>query len=205
MSCRTAASLAISVDAPGHAGHGGGAVRLPAHRLVRHLQVGEDLLVEAVLALEQRLHLGQKHAGFRALDDAVVVGAGDRHDLADAEHGRHFGRRALVLGGVVDGAGGDDGALARHQARNGAHGADRAGVGQGDGGALEILHRETSGAGAGDQVVEGGQELLEVQAPAFLMLGTTKDREPLFPGKSIAMPKLIRLRWMRAASPSFSA
>ncbi len=159
------------LDASGHAGHGSRPVRLPAHWPVRRFQVGEDLFVEPILALQQGLHLGQKQAGFRALYDAVVVGAGDHHDLPDAQHGRHFGRRASVLGGIVDGAGGDDGALARHQARNGAHSPDRAGVGQGDCGALEVLHRETSGAGAGDQFVIGRQELLEVQAAGVLEVG----------------------------------
>jgi hypothetical protein len=60
-------------------------VRLPAHRLVRHLEMRENFLVEILRAVEQLLHLAEKHARFRALDDAMVVGAGDRHDLADAE------------------------------------------------------------------------------------------------------------------------
>ena len=85
--------------------------------------------------------------------------------------GRHFGRRASVLGGIVDGAGGDDGALARHQARNGAHSPDSAGVGEGDCRALEVFHREMSDAGAGDQFVVGRQELLEVQAAGILEVG----------------------------------
>ena len=58
----------------------------------------EDLVVEAVVALQQGLELAEEHARFRALDDAVVVGAGHRHHLADAEHGAQFLADALVLG-----------------------------------------------------------------------------------------------------------
>ena len=96
-----------------HAGQRGLAVGLPAHRHVRHAQVVEDLFVEAVLAVEQGLHAAQEHAGFRALNDAVIVGAGERHHLADAEHGARLVGGAQVFGRVIDGAGGDDGALAR--------------------------------------------------------------------------------------------
>ena len=40
-------------------------VRLPAHRHVRHAQMLEDLFVEAVLAVQQRLHAAQEHARIR--------------------------------------------------------------------------------------------------------------------------------------------
>ena len=132
----------------GDAGQGGLAVGLPAHGLVRHAEVVENLVVEAVVAVEQRLHASQEHARFGALDDAVIVGAGERHHLADAEHGAGLFGGALVFGRVVDGAGGDDGALAGHQARVGGHGADGAGIGEGDGGALEIGRGELGVAGA---------------------------------------------------------
>ena len=76
----------------------------------------EDRLVELVRAVQQRVEAAEEPAGFRALDDAVVVGAGDHHHLADAHLSAHLRRRARVLGGIIHGAGGDDGALARPSA-----------------------------------------------------------------------------------------
>ena len=87
-----------------HAGQGGLAVGLPAHRHVRHAQVIEDLFVESVLAIEQGLHAAQERAGFGALYDAVIVGAGERHHLADAEHGARLIGGAQIFGRVIDGA-----------------------------------------------------------------------------------------------------
>ncbi len=58
----------------------------------------------------------EEHAGFGALDDAVVVGAGHRHHFADAERDNLFLRDAAVFGGVIHGADGDDGALAASSA-----------------------------------------------------------------------------------------
>ena len=49
------------------------------------LQALRDQLVEPLVALEQAVHGRQERPRLRALDDAVVVGAGDGHDLADAE------------------------------------------------------------------------------------------------------------------------
>ena len=67
------------------AAQAGRRVHLPAHRPVRQAQVLEDALVEAVLALQQVFHAGEEEARLRALDDAVVVGRGHGHDLADPE------------------------------------------------------------------------------------------------------------------------
>ncbi len=46
-----------------------------------------------------------------ALDDAVVVGAGQRDRLADAELGERLGAGALERGRVLERAGADDAAL----------------------------------------------------------------------------------------------
>ena len=51
----------------------------------REAEIGEDALVELVLAVEERLDHLQEAAGLGALDDAVVVGGGHRHDLLGAE------------------------------------------------------------------------------------------------------------------------
>ena len=42
------------------------------------------------LRLAAVLHFGEEGAGFGALNDAVIVGAGDHQDLAQAEHGAHL-------------------------------------------------------------------------------------------------------------------
>ncbi len=138
----------------GHARQQGLAVDLPMDRRMRHLQIGEERVVEPVLAIQQRLHFAQERARFRALNNAVIIGAGDAHHLADSENGARLFRRALVFGGIIDSAGGDDAALAQHQARIGGHGADRAGIGQRDGSALEIGWRQAAGAGARHQIVK---------------------------------------------------
>ena len=57
------------------------AVVTPALGLVRHSQAFEDRVVETVLADEQLMDSLQEHAALGALDDAVVVGAGDGDDL----------------------------------------------------------------------------------------------------------------------------
>ena len=172
----------LGVARGGHAGEQRLAVGFPAHRLVRHAQVVEDLFVEAVLAIEQRLHFAQERARFGALDDAVIVGAGEGHHLADAQDGAGFGGGAVVFGGVIDGAGGDDGALSGHQARVGGHGADRAGIGERDGGALEIGGGELAGAGAGHQVVEGGEVFLEIERAGVLDVGDHQAAGAVFAG-----------------------
>ena len=50
-------------------------VAAPLHRLVRHAERAEDVVVEAVLAEQQLVHPLQEQARLGALDDAVVVGA----------------------------------------------------------------------------------------------------------------------------------
>ncbi len=139
--------------------------------LVRDLEVGENLFVEIVLTFEQRLQAAEEHAGLGALDDAMVVGAGDRHDLAEAEQRAQLFGGAVVFGRVVDGAGGDDGALAGHEARDRSERADGAGVGERDGGAFEIGERKFVGAGACDDVVESFDVLREVELAGVLDVG----------------------------------
>ena len=63
-----------------------GIVGAPAHRLVRDAQLAEDL-VEEVVGQQQLVDGAQEVAGLRALDDAVVVGRGERDQLADAQLG----------------------------------------------------------------------------------------------------------------------
>ena len=97
----------------------------PLDRLVRHVERVEDVLVEVVLAEQQLVHPLEEQAGLGTLDDAVVVGAGDRDDLADAERAEVATVGALELGRVVDAADADDDGLAGHQPRHRLDGADR--------------------------------------------------------------------------------
>ncbi len=71
---------------------GGLLARLRGGRRPRELVAGlaeaealGDELVEALVALEQLVDRRQERPRLRALDDAVIVGAGDGHDLAHAE------------------------------------------------------------------------------------------------------------------------
>ena len=65
----------------------------PADRLVRDAQRGEDVVVEAILAEQELVHVTEELAGLRALDDPVVVRRRQRHDLADREAGERLRRR----------------------------------------------------------------------------------------------------------------
>ncbi len=145
-------------------------VDAPADRLVRDAQLAEDL-VEEVVAQQQLVDGAQEVAGLRALDDAVVVGRRQRHQLADAHLGDAFLAGALELGRVLHGAGADDRALAAHQPRHRVHGADGARVGQRDGHACEVLGGQLAVAGAPHDVLVGGDELAESHCLATLDRG----------------------------------
>jgi hypothetical protein len=140
---------------------GRGDVLHPADRLVGDAQGAEDVVVEVLVTEEQLVHPPQELAGLRALDDAVVVGGGQGHDLADPEPGQRVRRRPLVLRRVVHRADADDGALPLHQSRDGVNGADRARVGEADGG-REVVGRELVAARAAYDVLVGRPELREV-------------------------------------------
>ena len=88
----------------------------PADRLVGQPQRGEDVVVEAVLAEQQLVDPAQELAGLGALDDPVVVGRGQRHDLGDAELGQGLLAGALELRRVLHRTDADDRALARPSA-----------------------------------------------------------------------------------------
>ena len=109
----------------------------------------------------------QEVARLGALDDAVVIGRRQRHQLADAQVGDTFLAGALELGGVLQCSGTDDRALAAHQARHRMHGADGAGVGQRDRHAREVLGGQLAVAGTSHDVLVGGDELTEPHRLAF--------------------------------------
>ena len=70
------------------------AVRVPAGGLVGHRQAREHVVVELVLAEQQLVDAPEELAALGAGDDAVVVGVGERGDLAHRRAARaRRGRR----------------------------------------------------------------------------------------------------------------
>ena len=114
--------------------------------------------------LEEQARLG-------ALDDAVVVGRGDRHHLRQAEVGEGGRVGAGVGRGVVERADADDEALAGHEAGHRLHGADGAGVGERHGDAGEVVRGQLVGAHLADEVLVGGVEPVEVEGVGLLDAG----------------------------------
>ena len=149
---------------------GGGRVGGGERRRV-DAEVGGERLVEAVLALEQLFDPAQEGARLGALDDAVVVGRGQRHRLRDAELAQPLGRRVRPLGRVGDRAGRDDRALAAGQAGDRGDGAEAAGVGEGDVGPLEVVGGELALPRLGDQILVAGVEGGEVEPVGALDRG----------------------------------
>ena len=143
----------------------------PADRLVRDPQRLEHVVVEAVLAEQQRVDHPQEFAGLRPLDDPVIVGGGQRDRLADRQPDEGLLGRALVGGRVLHGTDADDASLAGHQPRHRVLGADRARVGQADRGAGEVLDRELAAAGLADHVLIRHPELAEVHGLGGLDAG----------------------------------
>ncbi len=166
------AAGAVGVDQLEHAGglvhRALGNVLGPAHRLVRDAQRGEDVVEEPVLAQQELVHPAQEVAGLRTLDDPVVVGGRERHDLADAHVDQRLLAGALELRRVVHGSDADDRALPLGQPRHRMVGAGRAGVGQRDRGAREVVRGQRVVAGLADDVFIGLPELLERHVLAAL-------------------------------------
>ncbi len=156
-----------------------GVVGAPAHRLVRDAQLAEDL-VEKVVGQQQFVDRAQEVARFRALDDAVVIGGGERDQLADTEFGDAFLAGALELRGVLHRADAEDRALTAHQPRHRVHSADRARVGQRDRHAAEVLGGQLAVAGTPDDVLVARDELAESHCLATLDSGDDKLTVPVF-------------------------
>ena len=94
-------------------------VDLPAHRADAGRRGPRRSARRSRPRREQLLDAREEGARLGALDDAVVVGRRERHDLADAEQAERPRGHRPELGRVVDGAGRDDQALAGHEARHG--------------------------------------------------------------------------------------
>ena len=150
---------------------GGGDVARPPDGLVGDAQAAEDVAVEVIGPEQQLVDAAEELAGLRALDDAVVVGRGEREGLRHrvADEGLLGG--ALPLGGVFHGADADDAALTLHEPRHGVLGAERAGIRQADRGAGKIVDGQRSIAGTAYDVLVCGPEAREVQRLGGLDVG----------------------------------
>ena len=125
----------------------------------RHAERREDAVVERVRTAQQRVDPRQEAAGLGSLDDPVVVGRGERHHLlgADLIADLRQARR------VADRAGRDDRALAGHQPGHRGAGAQAARVGERDVRADQVVGGQRVGPRLLDQLVVGGEELVEAQ------------------------------------------
>ena len=135
----------------------------PARGLVGNAEAGEDLVVETFATDEQIVHRREHLAALRALDDAVVVGARECHDLADTELGERLRIGALVLGREHDRAHTDDHALSGHEPRHRVHRADRARIRDRDGCSGEVVGTELAVASTLHEVFVRGAEAREVE------------------------------------------
>ena len=60
-------------------------VSTPLHGLIRHTHALKYCLIKTVLTQQQFVHPLQEESTLGALNNSVVIGAGDRHDLRDTQ------------------------------------------------------------------------------------------------------------------------
>ncbi len=123
----------------------------------------KDRVVEAVGAVQQFVDALEVFAGLRALDHAVIVGAGQRHDLLDPELAQRRIARVLQARRQRDRPGGDDRALAGHEPRYRRDRSDSARIGERETRAAQFVGDEFVLARFGDQLFVRGAELREVE------------------------------------------
>ena len=108
------------------------------------------------------MHASQEFSGLSTLDDAMVVGRGERRHLGDTQLRYSSGRVALVGGGIVNRSNPEDHALARHEASDGVIGAKATRVRQGGGNPLEIVDGQLISAPLSDDLLVSSPEIKEV-------------------------------------------
>ena len=115
---------------------------------------------------------GQEQPRLGTLDDAVVVGRGERDHLADAELGqRRSGSVGLEPGGVAERPDADDRPLAGHEPGHRLDGAERAGVGERHRGPGEVVGAGLARVDLADEVLVGEDERAEVERVGVLDAG----------------------------------
>ena len=138
-------------------------VTAPARRLVGQAERTEQVVVEAVLPDEELVHPLEVGAGLRTLDDAMVVGRREGHDLADAEVGDRARIGGLELGRQVDRPDTEDHGLPGHQTRHRVHRSDRPRVRDGERRTGEHARVEVVRADPSDHRLIGRDETGEVE------------------------------------------
>ena len=108
------------------------------------------------------MHAAQEFSGLSTLDDAMVVGRGERRHFGDPQFRYSGGGVALVGGGIVDRSDPEDHALARHEASDGVIGSKASRVRQGGGNPLEIVDGQLIGAPLPDDLLVSSPEIEEV-------------------------------------------
>ena len=103
-------------------------VRRPVKGLEGEPRSANTAVVELVLPEEQLFDAREEEPRLRALDDAMVVGRGERKDLADRQRDRTSGASAENSAGYAIRARRDDQALARHEAGHRGRGSERPGL-----------------------------------------------------------------------------
>src|SRR5215510_11623542 len=87
----------------------------PAQWFICNSQVSEYLVIEVVLSQEQFVYVRKKKSGFGALDDPVVVSAGDRKYFTDAQLGERILGHRRIFRGIFNRPGGDNRSLTCYQ------------------------------------------------------------------------------------------
>ena len=59
-------------------------IKVPTQGSVRNSEIRKNLFIEFVFTQQQFMRAREKRAGFRALDDAMIVSVADGYDFADA-------------------------------------------------------------------------------------------------------------------------
>ncbi len=107
-------------------------------RLIRNAQVGKKLLIELIFAAKQLFDVVQELATSRPLNNAVVIGGGERHNRRYAGFAHDFAGISTVFRRIANGACPYNHALPRHQAGYAHRRANHAWVGERGGGVLEV-------------------------------------------------------------------
>ena len=120
-----------------------------------------DGAVEVTVTLQEHLDLAQEGAALGPLDDPVVVGARDRHHLADAEVCNRCRVDMLEARRQRDRARCDDRSLADHQARHRGDRPEAARVCEAHRRALELVRGDLADPRPRDQILECGVKARE--------------------------------------------
>ncbi len=154
----------------------------PADGLIRNAQGFKDLIVKVLLAQEQLMHDTQEFAAACSLNDAVVIGGGQRDRFADSVLRQCFLAGPLKCGGILKGTGADDAGLSLREPGNGVHCADAAGVSQRNGGAGIVVSAQLPGAGLLHQLFVGMPEVREVHVLGFFYVRYNQQARTVRPG-----------------------